>query len=104
MPIPKAIMEAPQLSPGLKYYFDAFMALSSCRPIGMAEGRIPWTAVSQYARDHELSSADLDDLWTLVCALDTVYLKHQQKRSKINETKGKAPEAQPTVTRSPRKR
>lgn len=55
----------------------------------MAEGRIPWTAVNDYAVRYGLDEEELDILWTLVCEMDTVYIRHQQKRAKIAPSKGK---------------
>jgi hypothetical protein len=112
VPIPDKIANAPVLQPGLAFYYNAFLALSSCRPVGMTEGRIPWTAVDQYATRYALEEDEMDILWTLVCEMDTVYIRHQQKRAKITAKSGAATPpsedksgkpASPRIIRSPRK-
>jgi hypothetical protein len=79
-PLPDRITKAPQLLPGLGFYFQAFLALSSCRPLGMSEGRIPWTAAYQYGQNMGLDPDEFTDLWILVSYMDAEYLKvrHQQ--------------------------
>lgn len=92
-PTPKAIAEAPLLAPGLGFYFQAFLALSSCRPVGMSEGRIPWTAAAEYARHMEMSSEEFEDLWALVSSMDGAYLtwqnNKQEQRRKTEAMKGR---------------
>jgi hypothetical protein len=101
-PIPKAILEAPVLMPGSSFYYNAFLTLSSCRSMGMMEGRIPWTAVDAYARRYDLDDDDTDCLWTLVCSMDSVYLKHQQKRAKIATGGNKPTDKTEDRSQSPR--
>lgn len=102
-PIPKTILEAPVLQPGLQFYYSAYLTLASCRSLGFgAEGRVPWTAVAQYADRYGLDEEDLDLLWTLVCELDSCYHKFQQKKGKtVAESKNKPPE--PKIVHPPRK-
>lgn len=72
------------LQTGLHFYYTAFLTLSSCRPLGLgAEGRVPWTAVAQYADRYGLDEEEMDLLWTLVCEMDSAYLRHAQKKGKI---------------------
>lgn len=79
--VPEKIANAPQLLPGLGFYFQAFLALSSCRPLGMAEGRIPWNAAFQYGQNMGLDSEEFEDLWILVSFMDAEYLKYRQKQA-----------------------
>jgi hypothetical protein len=81
LPLPAAIENAPVLSPGLQYYYSAYMDLATCRG-GMGDGDIPWTAVREYARLEGLNDEDFKRMWTLVKGLDFAYLKHQQEQSK----------------------
>ncbi len=74
-PVPEKIRNAPQLLPGLGFFFQAFLALSSCRPLGMQEGRIPWTAAFQYGQDNGLDHEEFEDMWILVSFMDAAYLK-----------------------------
>ena len=80
-PIPKAIAEAPQLMPGLGFYYNAFLALCSCRQVGMGEGRIPWTSAHEYARRMGMDEEEFEDLWMLVCLMDGAYLKYRAEKS-----------------------
>jgi hypothetical protein len=87
MPLPKAILNKPELLPGLDLFFDAFMALSSCRYVGMAEGPIPWTAIDRYCTVNEIEGELREELFHHVRSLDGVYLKHTSKTIK-EKTKG----------------
>lgn len=79
--MPTKIANAPQLLTGLGFYFNAFLALSSCRPIGMMEGRIPWLAAFQYSQALELDDEEFEDLWVLVSYMDGEYIKFRQKQA-----------------------
>ena len=68
----------------------------------MSEGRIPWTAVAHYADRYRLDEEDLDLLWTLVCEMDSVYLKYQQKKGKIKAPDKEKPKG-PQIIHPPRK-
>jgi hypothetical protein len=112
VPIPDKIANAPILQPGLVFYYKAYLTLSSCRASGWTEGRIPWLAANEYAKRYDLDEEEFDILWTLVCEMDTVYIRHQQKRAKIAPGKGKqsaedTPKAAsppgPRIIRPPRK-
>jgi len=96
-------MEAPSLYPGLQFYYTAYLTLTSCRTsAGMSEGRIPWTAVAQYADRYGLDDEEMDLLWTLVCEMDSVYLKYQQKKGKIKSAADKDAK-KPQIIHPPRK-
>jgi len=88
-PLPRWLQKKPQIPFGLEFYFRAFTTLSSCRPIGFEEGRIPWTAVHQYAQFKELSSQEERELWEIVAALDLCYLKARADKAKIEADRGK---------------
>lgn len=80
-PIPDRILNKPILAVGLQFYLTAFVELSSCRPVGMAEGRIPWTAVREYALHCGLDEIEFDILWELITRVDAAYLEWQSKRA-----------------------
>jgi hypothetical protein len=86
-PVPSKIAGAPRLLPGLGFYFNAFLALSSCRPIGMGEGRIPWHSAYQYAQALELDSEEFEDLWVLVSFMDAAYLKFRAAQADAGRKK-----------------
>lgn len=94
-PVPEKIANAPSLVMGLGFYFTSFIALSSCRPLGMSEGRIPWLAVHQYSEQLALTDEEFDDLWTLVSIMDGEYLKFRGKqmanKNAVNRPGGATP-------------
>lgn len=94
-------MNAPVLLPGLVFYYTAFMTLSSCRAIGMAEGRIPWTVVREYALYNGLCDEEFDILWELITQVDAAYLAWQNKRSSKKEPVSTRP-AEVVAPQSPR--
>ena len=90
LPLPDKIANAPRLLLGLDFYYNAFLKLSSCRSIGMSEGRIPWTAIKEYGYHHGLDDDDVERLVYLVNAMDAEYLKYRAKESKAETEKSKA--------------
>lgn len=83
LPLPERIRDAPELAPGLGIYLRAFYELDSCRPIGMAEGPIPWVVVDQWCQSLGLDEEEREDVHYLVRRLDNSYLRHvESKRSK----------------------
>ena len=75
------IAGAPTLWHGLGFYYSAFLSLSSCRIIGMSEGRIPWTAAREFAKQHELQEDEFEDLWALLSMMDGAYLEFRKKQA-----------------------
>ena len=80
-PLPKHILEAPELAPGLEYYFNAYKRLSTCRQVGMGIGPIPWTAIHEYARMQELCQSDEQDLEYLVGRMDSAFLEWNSRKN-----------------------
>jgi hypothetical protein len=52
----------------------AFEELSTCRPPGMTVGRIPWTAIHEYATAQGI--ADPERFHHLIRAMDRAALEH----------------------------
>lgn len=77
LPIPDKIKNAPELLPGLAFYYLAFKQLSTCRQIGMGEGPIPWLATEAYCTRHEVEGEDYDIFVALIEAMDMEYLKYR---------------------------
>lgn len=75
-PLPPAIVNAPELLPGLELFYAAFTDLCTCRAIGMSVGPIPWDKAMAWGRHFGLSADDLDYLWDMVSALDDAYMRH----------------------------
>jgi hypothetical protein len=80
LPLPDRIQNAPVLAPGLGLYLRAFYDLDSCRPIGMGEGPIPWSAIEQWCQALDLDEEESDDVHTLVRRLDNAYLRHREAK------------------------
>lgn len=81
-PIPKAILDAPELWPGSNFYYDAFLKLCSCRVNGMGMGRIPYGAVADYAVRRRMSRDETDVLWIIVSEMDSPYMDYCNKDQK----------------------
>jgi hypothetical protein len=64
-----------ELNAAGRFFMDAFWKLSTCRPIGMGYGPIPWTAVDAFATRNGFDAHMSDYLADIVQALDAVYLK-----------------------------
>lgn len=86
MAIPDSVQNAPQLAPGLEFYYEAFKTLSTTRSYGMGVGPIPWTAMHQYFVAYGLPGDLFDDFVALLVYLDNEYIKWQTERTK-QETK-----------------
>lgn len=82
LPLPKAIQEAPMLHMGLELYYDAFLELTTCRPIGMAMGSIPWNVIKDYAVAFNLDEEQRADLFYYIRMIDNAYLDKQRKQEK----------------------
>lgn len=85
--MPKAIQDAPVLLPGLGFYYEAFLELSSCRQIGMGTGPIPWTAIQEYADRVGIRGQERERFTEVIRAVDVAYLEHQVKELKKKEGK-----------------
>lgn len=81
---PEKIKNAPSLFMGLELFFRSWMELGSCRLSVMEEAPIPYTAISQYARDYGIVGELYEDLVYFVRILDNAYLEYQRnKKPKI---------------------
>jgi len=82
LPIPEKIKNAPEILPGLQFYYTAFYDLGSCRMGGMSEGEIPWVAVKSYAEWYELDEFEFYDFWKAIKQMDMVYLNYRASKRK----------------------
>lgn len=55
--------------------------------MGVSEGRIPWTAVNEYAYRYKLSDQEFDELWEIVSKLDVVYTNFRAGQAKIDKSR-----------------
>ena len=79
--IPEAIKNAPELLPGLEFYYDTFWELDSCRQQGMSLGPIPWTAIQKFGEVMKLDEETLDDLHYFIRSLDNKYRLHMESKN-----------------------
>ena len=84
------IANAPALLPGLETYYEAFVELSTDRPIGMGIGPIPWTAIDLYAWRHGFSGDGFDYLLYMVRALDDAFLAYSRAKDESERKKAEA--------------
>ena len=75
--VPEWYKNPPPISKGDRVYMAAFWDLSSCRQSGGGTmGRVPWTAVAEYAEKWlGWDRRGLRRLWTIVGKLDDAYRK-----------------------------
>lgn len=84
-PLPDSIKNAPELWTGLAFFYNAFMELTTCRPFGMGEGPVPWTAVNTYCDVKGIHGDQRTDMLYHIGSLDRTYIKY-----KIDEAEAKA--------------
>lgn len=90
-PLPDVIANAPQILPGLEMYYEAFTELSTCRPMGMSIGPIPWTAIDQYGLRHGFEADGFEYLVRMVRALDDAFLAYSQRKAKEEAAQNAGP-------------
>lgn len=90
---PEALRNKPRLKPWLGDYYKAFNLLSTSRQLGMgAAGAIPMSEMMAYFEVFEVHDLDeRETTITMIKALDSVYLKHVNKKSEEIKPKGKVP-------------
>lgn len=67
---------------GYGWLWEAFKQLSTCRSVGMAIGRIPWTAVQTWSLAHELDTEENWILHEVIHHMDDVFLEYHHKKQK----------------------
>jgi len=67
-PIPASVLEPPDIREGLDVYYDIYCKLSTCRNY---HGRIPWTAIDQYASRYGIE--DFETLEYMILGLERYY-------------------------------
>jgi hypothetical protein len=72
---PDWFYDRPELFPGQEFYIDAFDQLTTCRLVtGGSVGRIPWTAVHQYAEVMEMDYYEFLVFQQVIAKLDSFYV------------------------------
>lgn len=80
-PLPPKIENAPRLELHQALYYEAFLALHTCRG-GMGDGPIPWTAMNEYALTYKLDDEQRETLFYHVRALDQAWMEWQSEKRK----------------------
>jgi hypothetical protein len=65
---------------GLEFYALAFTELSTSRPVSMAVGAIPFTAILEYFRVYPVG--DFDEFLDIIRSMDNEYLRLEDAKSK----------------------
>ena len=84
MPLPKAILDKPDLHPGLEFYYKGFWDLMADRMTGMnGSSMIRYTAMSVWMNDHDLLDGDERDRFKIIITnIDMVYLEYVRSKEK----------------------
>ena len=78
---PKALLERPELPDHLQFVWSAWWELHTDRPMGMAVGPIPFTAIDRYASRFGVDDADhFEAFREAVRGIDGTYLKWVNER------------------------
>jgi len=85
-PLPDVIANAPELHDGQRFWYNAFLDLSTDRPVGFGEGPIPWSSIECYADAFRLRDLDREDLHFHVRSLDKAYLKFKADKASSKTT------------------
>ncbi len=70
---------------GLEFYVTAFKELSSCRPVTMSAGAIPFTAILEYFKVYPVG--DFDEFLWIIRLMDSEYLRLEELRQNKKEPK-----------------
>lgn len=90
MPVPDIFLNAPELTPGLDLFMDAFYALSTDRALGPSGvGPIPWSAIRIYADECGIFGIQRDHLFATIREMDNAYIEF-----KLEEAKNAKPPAE----------
>jgi len=81
-PLPERIQNAPDLLHGLELYFEAFLELNTCRPMGWGPAPIPSFYIDEFCRKHELDEEESEDMQYHIRLMDQAFLKHVARKKK----------------------
>ena len=82
MPLPQKIVDAPELSLGLDFFYTSFVHLLTCRNMS---GIIPFTDIESYAVANQITGDQKDLLHFHVRKLDNAYSDYQNKKNKRDQ-------------------
>jgi len=67
---------------GLELYYLGFMDLMSSRQVGFGLGPIWWETIQSYCERKKLSEEQTEAMHHHIRAMDEVYMKHLEKKTK----------------------
>lgn len=73
---------APELQPGLLYYYIVWQELSNDRQLGMSVGPIPSASIDRFIEQERIGPDDAVELRFHIRAMDRAFLEHCSKQSK----------------------
>ena len=78
--LPERLSYLPEAYPWLLHVLKAYVDLSTCRPT--FESRIPWTAVYEYVKIHnlEVPPFTFDYYWEVITSMDDAYLNFVREK------------------------
>lgn len=83
MPIPDAILNAPEIYEGDDLFLKGFEELDTCRSVGLGKGQIPWTAIYQYCMFNGFDEELAFEFNTIIRLMDTEILNHEHEQAEI---------------------
>lgn len=87
--LPEKMENRPEVIVGLDLYWKAFTDLMSERELGMAEGPIRWTAMSEWAARRGIYGDDFERFVYLMREMDSTYMDYRGRKSKRDAAKTK---------------
>lgn len=93
--LPDWYLQQPDIDIDTDFYLKAFYELSTCRPMGMGMGAIPWDKARLYAEHVQLQVGMIDHFISIIRIMDDTFLKWHLKSSENKKA--------PDVSTSPQK-
>ncbi|MGU3389171.1 phage tail assembly chaperone [Sphingomonas sp. M1A8_2b] len=75
------LLKAPSLPRHCEFYWTAFQAINSMRPVGMAAGKLRWDDTMKLADHYGLTFQEKENLWFIIRSMDAVVLSESDKKS-----------------------
>lgn len=91
MPIPDAILNAPEVYDGEDLFLDGFRELDTCRSVGFAKGQIPWLAIYQYCMFKGFDEELAREFELVIRMIDNDLLNYeadQAETKRLNKSQG----------------
>lgn len=79
------LLKAPSLPRHCEFYWTAFQAINSMRPVGMAAGKLRWDDTMKLADHYGLSFQEKENLWFIIRSMDAVVLSESERLQTARE-------------------